>query len=95
MPGNGLPTPANGLSERQLIYTPVVATCPYCGKFLDRSHRCGGPWRQRRRTVGALMTGAALGGTMAFAVSDQPTGLLVSVTALLGAVLIWSFWRYV
>jgi hypothetical protein len=61
-----------------------MATCPRCGGYLGSRHRCRGVGL---RTSGLVLLGAAAGFLGPFLIADRPSGPLLIVTSLLGAVL--------
>jgi hypothetical protein len=70
-----------------------MATCPKCGGYLGRDHRC---WGGRRIPVviGLLLLGATAGYFIPWLLVDGPSGPLLAVTALLGSVLTLAVRRY-
>jgi hypothetical protein len=72
-----------------------MATCPRCGGFLSDNHHCVGLWRRRMRSVVAMFWGAVLSIFMLYAVSDHPSGLVVSIGAVSGIVLGRAVWGIV
>jgi hypothetical protein len=71
-----------------------MATCPDCGGYLSSHHRCRGVSLRRLRTFGFVMLGAVIGFLSPFLFADRPTGPLLLVTALLGAVLTLAVHSY-
>ena len=68
-----------------------VATCPYCGRFLDTNHRCVGLSRRlaRRaaRSAVAMLAGALVVTLFVFVIDGNPTDLVIAIGMLLGAIL--------
>jgi hypothetical protein len=71
-----------------------MATCPRCGGYLSSRHRCRGVGLRRLRTFSIVLLGAAAGFLGPFLIADRPSGPLLLVTALLGAVLTLALHRY-
>ena len=69
-----------------------MATCPDCGHYLGRNHRCWGIKRQLRSLRIALV-GALVGVVPVLVLIDRPSFLLMVVTGALGAVLVVAFRR--
>ena len=67
-----------------------MATCPECGHYLGRNHRCWGIKRLLRSLRNALF-GALVGVIPVLVLMDRPSILLLIVTAALGAVLVAAF----
>lgn len=70
-----------------------MATCPKCGGYLGRRHRCWGS-RRRLTSIWLALVGAAAGLLIPWLVIDRPAELLLLVTAVLGSVLILAVRRY-
>lgn len=65
-----------------------MATCPRCFGPLTDDHKCPrGRSRGLVKTVGLLLIGAVLGSAACYGLVDRPHGLVVLLSALLGAVL--------
>ena len=63
-----------------------MATCPKCGGYSGKTHRCWGG-RRRWRSVGLTLIGAGLGLGIPWLIVEHPTLPLLVVTAMLGSVL--------
>ena len=70
-----------------------MATCPDCGHYLGRNHRCWGIKRQLRSLRTALV-GSLVGIIPVLVLVDRPSYLLIIVTGALGAVLVAALRRY-
>jgi hypothetical protein len=69
-----------------------MATCPRCGAFLSDDHRCVGLWRGQLRTIAAMFGGAILSVVALYAVSDQPSAIVVAIGVISGMVLGRAVW---
>lgn len=72
-----------------------MATCPRCGEFLSEHHHCEGVWRRLLGGLSVALVGALLGVSALLIADQRSSDPLIIVTALLGAVVAWSFWQYV
>lgn len=70
-----------------------MATCPKCGDYLGRHHRCWGG-KRRRRDVVLTLAGAAAGFVAGLLLIENPTAPLPFITAMLGGILALAVRRY-
>jgi hypothetical protein len=72
-----------------------VATCPNCGGYLERDHRCKGLWRLRLRYWATIGFGGLCAGAIAFVtfmVLDEHLSLVaVGLSILIGMVIARAF----
>ena len=71
-----------------------MATCPDCGHYLGRNHRCWGMKRQLR-SLRIVLIGVLVGVIPVLVFVDRPTAPLIAVTGALGAVVAIAVRRYV
>ena len=71
-----------------------MATCPDCGHYLGRNHRCWG-FKRQLRVFRVALFGALVIAIPVFVLSDRPSPLLMLVTGTLGAVVAIAVRRYV
>jgi hypothetical protein len=74
-----------------------MATCPQCGRFLDRDHQCAGIWRLRlgvfMRTVGGALVGSVIGWSVTSLVFGSTSSLTVALAAVVGALVTFAWLR--
>ena len=70
-----------------------MATCPKCGRYLDRRHRCWGGYRRFREATFTL-TGALAGFAAGLLLVEHPTQPFPFVTAMLGGILTLAVRRH-
>jgi hypothetical protein len=65
-----------------------MATCPNCGRFLDKHHHCAGMWRLRLRVWQATLFGGFIDGLAGFLVPSlvygQASWLAIAIAAIIG-----------
>ena len=69
-----------------------MATCPRCGKFLGEHHHCVGLWRRRLSSATGMLSGAILSMLLLYAVSDNPSAIIVALGVAVGAILGRAVW---